>query len=232
MLPQGFTAGIIKKYFLPAENNCRLSFGSRVCTAILFAAYQTPPTTCRLCRLLPCCCVLFCMLLLPAPCWWHTCHLLSLPLVPSFKFFPLLQGCFNWFFPDWSSPFALICFHKTSALLQTCPPLIYTHRLLLTLQFVLLVSFHPLPFHTPSILSPVAFTYSFCLALSGSPVPLFSLCKRLAFSIPYTIQPVSVYIRCTHNNRRRNVAFDVNLQVFDTSSKVHFRSTHLHVPNR
>lgn len=34
------------------------------------------------------------------------------------------------------------------------------------------------------------------------------------------------------HNMQRNVAFDVYFQVFDTSSKIQLRSTHLHVPNR
>src|SRR5215210_5360940 len=104
--------------------------------------------------------------------------------------------------PDWSSPFARLCFHKTSSLLRTCPPLSNAHRLLLASQFALLVPFHPLRFRTLSTFGYTTFfTYSFGLASSGSPVPLFSLYKCLAFSIPYTMQPIPVYNRCTLSQR-------------------------------
>lgn len=55
--------------------------------------------------------------------------------------------------------------------------------------------------------------------MPGSPVPLFSLCKCLAFSIPYTIQPVSVYFRCTLSQHATECCFRCILSSFRYLSK-------------
>ena len=128
--------------------------------------------------------------------------------------------------PDWPGNFAPPRFHEVSSLLRTCPLLSNAHRLLLVSQLMLLVPFHPPCFRTLSLRFQSSLSIGLAWRLTGSPVPLFSLCKGLAFSTPYTMQPSSVYNRCTFNNMWQNVAFDVKFQVFDTSSKVHLRSTH------
>ena len=96
-----------------------------------------------------------------------------------------------------SSPFALSCFHKMSSPLRTCPPLLPLIGYFRPRNLCHLYLFTRFIFVRFQLLVLRDFTYSCHLATAGSPVPLFSLCKRLAFSIPYIIQPVSVYIRCT-----------------------------------
>ena len=101
---------------------------------------------------------------------------------------------------NWSSPFALSCFHKMSSLLRTCPPLLLLIGYFQPCSLCYLYFFTRFTFVHPGAPTD-AFTYSCCLAIAGSPVSLFSLCKCLAFSITYTMQPVAVFIRCTLSQR-------------------------------
>ena len=222
MMPQGFTAGIIKKYFLPAENNCRPSSCSRVCTTILFAACQTLPTSCRLCRLLLYCCALFCTLLLPAPCWWHTCHLLSLPLVPSFKFFPLLQGCSNWFFPTGQAPSPWFAFTNRLLYYEPVRPWLTRIGYFWPRNLCCLYLFTRFPFirlrSCLRSLLPVrsAWHYQVLLFHCLACVSVLPSLYRTPYS-PYQFISAVPY----HNMRPPEAdAFDVYFQVFDTASKV------------
>ena len=134
--------------------------------------------------------------------------------------------------PDWSDPFAPLCFHKASSLLRTCPPLTNAHRLLLALQFVLLVPLNPLLFRTPWRTYRRFYLFNwlgFCQVLLFHCLACVSVLPSLYRTSCSQEQFITAAL---YNNMRRNVAFDVNLKVFDTSSKVHLRSTHLHAPNR
>lgn len=103
--------------------------------------------------------------------------------------------------PDWPDPFALSCFHRMSSLLRICPPLLLLIGYFQPCSLCCLYFFTRFTFVRPGAPED-AFTYSFHLAITGSPVSLFSLYKRLAFSITYTMQPVTVYIRCTFFSQR------------------------------
>ena len=56
--------------------------------------------------------------------------------------------------------------------------------------------------------------YLLAWRLTGSPVPLFSLCKCLAFSIPYIMQPVTVSNRCTLSQHAMECCFRCKLSSF------------------
>lgn len=102
--------------------------------------------------------------------------------------------------PDWPDPFALPCFHRTSALLRICPPLLLLIGYFQPCSLSCLYFFTRFTFVRPGAPAD-AFAYSFHLAITGSPVSLFSLYKCLAFSITYTMQPVTVYSYCTFSQR-------------------------------
>ena len=116
--------------------------------------------------------------------------------------------------PDWSSPFAPPHFHEVSALLRTCPPLTNAHRLLLALQFVLLVPFHPLLFRTPWRTCRRFYLFNWLGLCQVLLLALFSLCKCLAFSIPYIMQPIPVYNRCTLSQHATECCFRCKMSSF------------------
>jgi hypothetical protein len=122
--------------------------------------------------------------------------LLSLLFVPSFKFFPLFQEVALIDFLTGQAPSLFPAFTELPCYYEPVRP---CYRLigyflprnlgyLCIFTRFLFVRFQPAGF-TAVLSIQVAWL------IAGSPVPLFSLYKRLAFSIPYTVQPVAVYNR-------------------------------------